>query len=118
MSNIHLKDRKDYKKVDEIIGIAAGHIENSAEFNEFVKEKQIPKELVTIIVDPVKCNGCTRCTSCCNGAITMEEGLAIIDLECCERCGICETICPVQAIAIQRIGQKETALTGESFPHT
>ncbi|MBI4187237.1 MAG: 4Fe-4S binding protein [Chloroflexi bacterium] len=96
-------DSKGYRRVDDIIGIAARHIENSAEFEQFVSQKQVDREAVMITVDPVLCNGCGRCLTCCHGAITMEEGLARIDLERCERCGICQSICPVRAIAIGAI---------------
>ena len=91
-------DRKGYQKVAEFIGIAVPYIESHDDFYAFLRQLEVPKDSVTVTVDPERCNGCERCMSCLYGAITMEEGIARIDPNVCERCGICSTICPVSAI--------------------
>jgi len=96
-------ERKGIKSVVEIKGIATSHVEDAEEFTKFVEQKRVPKESIEMIVDTTKCNGCGRCTTCCYGAITIDENLAKIDLELCERCGVCVTICPSDAITIERI---------------
>ena len=45
-------ERKNYKKVDEFIGIAAPHVENIEEFVRFCQEKEaVSKEIGKPIVD-------------------------------------------------------------------
>lgn len=49
-----------------------------------------------------KCNGCTLCVKACpQMAITVENKLAIIDLELCNYCGSCVSACRFRAIAIE-----------------
>ncbi|NLN60258.1 MAG: 4Fe-4S binding protein [Deltaproteobacteria bacterium] len=49
-----------------------------------------------------KCTKCGRCLVCNYGAMTIENKTPRIDLTLCERCGVCESLCPVDAIMIQR----------------
>jgi heterodisulfide reductase subunit A-like polyferredoxin len=44
------------------------------------------------------------CASCIYGAIVMEDKLPRIDLEACERCGACVTLCPTEALSIVPAG--------------
>ena len=54
------------------------------------------------VVDPAHCNGCDLCElSCPYQAITVVDGLAVIDGDRCERCGLCLTRCRHGAIAWQ-----------------
>jgi len=56
-------------------------------------------------VDIANCNGCELCVPVCKrNAITIEDGLAIIDKEKCKHCGQCITVCPFDAIAEKRRG--------------
>lgn len=55
-----------------------------------------------ISVTEEKCNGCELCIkSCPQVAITVEDKLAIIDLDLCNYCGSCVSVCPFRAIAIE-----------------
>lgn len=94
-------ERKGYQKMEDLTGVAATHVDNLDELRAYVRPRMVPKESVVITVDEAKCNGCERCLVCIQDAITMEDGIAQIDLELCERCGVCESICPVGAIAIK-----------------
>ena len=49
-----------------------------------------------------RCNGCGLCIkSCPQAAITVDNKLAIIDLELCNYCGSCVSACRLRAIAIE-----------------
>ena len=51
------------------------------------------------IVDKNKCNGCGECVNQCpNGAMSIKDDKAVINLIKCQNCRICENICPVNAI--------------------
>ncbi len=52
------------------------------------------------------CIGCGLCeTVCPHDAITLVDGRAVIDLDLCTSCGQCVMVCPVQAISDSRFGQ-------------
>jgi ferredoxin len=45
------------------------------------------------------CIGCGVCVDeCYPGAISLREGLAVIDDEACIRCGVCHDVCPEEAV--------------------
>ena len=57
------------------------------------------KQNIPPIVDKDKCNGCGECEiRCPNGAITIQDNKAVINLIKCKNCRICENSCPVNAI--------------------
>ncbi len=66
-------------------------------------------ELPTYSIETQKCVGCRLCPSICpTGAISMQNGVAVIDQEKCISCGICQNGdgdeyqgCPVKAISSQ-----------------
>ena len=50
-------------------------------------------------VNAHKCAGCETCVPVCPvEAISMVEGVAVIDQEKCTQCGTCIAECPVEAI--------------------
>ncbi len=56
-------------------------------------------------IDTTECDGCELCVPICRTkAITMEDSLAIIDLEECKHCGQCIVACPLDAIVEKRKG--------------
>ncbi len=60
-----------------------------------------------IIYWPDRCLACFDCLQACpRGAITAGEGTIVIDKEKCDRCGICCTLCPGNAL--EMAGQRLT----------
>jgi dissimilatory sulfite reductase (desulfoviridin) alpha/beta subunit len=56
-------------------------------------------------VDPELCNGCELCVEVCKRhAISVRDGLAVIDREECRHCGPCIAACPFDAIRARRQG--------------
>lgn len=53
------------------------------------------------VVDLEKCNHCGLCASVCGcGAIVLtEDGIAIIETEDCHWCTVCEAVCPTGALS-------------------
>jgi len=50
-------------------------------------------------VDSNRCTGCGECAdSCPQQAISIENGLAVINQDRCRQCGNCATVCPNNAI--------------------
>ena len=52
-------------------------------------------------IDIDDCNGCGLCANCIHGGISMQDGEPLTHLELCVRCGVCESICPTDAITMQ-----------------
>lgn len=94
-------ERKGYKSIEDIRGIAVNHVNNYLEFPEFMGQRMVAKEAMKTIINSEKCNSCGKCSVCTYGAITMEADFPKVDLELCERCGVCQSICPTEAIAIR-----------------
>ena len=97
----HFMERKNHESKD-IIGIASPYVGDIEEFGKLIVQRQVPKDALTINVNSEKCTGCGRCAVCNYGAIVMDDKLPQIDLNLCERCGVCESICPTNAIIIQK----------------
>lgn len=49
------------------------------------------------------CNGCEACVPVCSyGAVSVQDGIARIDLDNCNLCGACVPECPFEAIVIEK----------------
>ncbi|MDY6843781.1 MAG: hypothetical protein SVW57_06800 [Thermodesulfobacteriota bacterium] len=90
-----------YENIEDIIGIASPYVGNIREFGEMIARRQVPREALTIHLEPEKCTGCGKCAVCTYGAIRMEDKMPRIDLSLCERCGVCESLCLSGAIFIR-----------------
>lgn len=59
---------------------------------------------MTIVVNQELCSGCGACESACdNGAIRMNDGLAVIDQEKCTSCRVCMDVCPSGALEVSKV---------------
>ncbi len=58
--------------------------------------------VVTLALDPEKCNGCTQCTQVCPHAVfeIADKRARIADLGACMECGACATNCAQGAITL------------------
>ena len=53
-------------------------------------------------IDPEKCDGCGECVEeCPAGAISIENGKAILKEALCKGCGACGAVCPTEAINLR-----------------
>lgn len=95
-------ERKGYEDVNDIFGVASPYVGDLQEFGKLILERQASKEALTIRVEEEKCIRCGRCTVCIYDAVIMEDEVPKIDLTLCERCGVCESLCPTDAIVIER----------------
>lgn len=54
-----------------------------------------------IVIDPHKCCGVAACVKVCpHGALSLHNGVAVVDHSRCDLDGICLPACPHQAISI------------------
>lgn len=93
-------ERKGYDRASDMTGLAVPYIDNMEELVVQFMDAAVPPQSLGMILREDKCNGCGKCDSCIYGAVVMDNGKPRIDLELCERCGSCVTICPVEALAI------------------
>ncbi|MGD9380460.1 MAG: NADH-ubiquinone oxidoreductase-F iron-sulfur binding region domain-containing protein, partial [candidate division WOR-3 bacterium] len=79
------------------------------EYLAHIREKRCPalvcKSLISFVIDPQRCGGCTVCAkSCPSNAISGEpKKLYTIDQEKCTKCGICITVCPPKFNAVKKV---------------
>jgi Na+-translocating ferredoxin:NAD+ oxidoreductase RNF subunit RnfB len=79
------------------------------EYKAHIQEKRCPalvcKKLISYVIEPELCGGCTVCAkSCPNEAIIGEpKKVHKIDQKKCIKCGICITSCPPKFKAIKKV---------------
>ena len=56
------------------------------------------KALPALKVDADKCKSCKRCMTLGCPAISMKDGKACVDATLCVGCGVCQQLCPFDAI--------------------
>ena len=53
-------------------------------------------------INPEKCDGCGECVEeCPAGAISIENGKAVLKEALCKGCGACGAVCPTEAINLR-----------------
>jgi NAD-dependent dihydropyrimidine dehydrogenase PreA subunit len=74
-------------------------------------------------VDSDRCTGCGTCASLCpQGAIRLQDGVAVIDQVLCRKCGDCTEVCPENAIRAKATVYAEpvkggnTMMRGRNWP--
>lgn len=84
------------------------------EYEAHIKEKCCPalvcKELISYVINPELCSGCTVCAkNCPNEAITGEaKEIHKINQKKCTKCGICISVCPPKFKAIKIVSPAVT----------
>jgi NAD-dependent dihydropyrimidine dehydrogenase PreA subunit len=60
-------------------------------------------DVVTLELDPLKCNGCRMCINVCphNVFSIVNKKAVIINKDSCMECGACEKNCPENAINVR-----------------
>jgi len=54
------------------------------------------------VIDTAKCRKCDTCRIHCHfGAISIIDGEYAVDAYACEGCGLCEALCPAQAVSLE-----------------
>jgi dihydroorotate dehydrogenase (NAD+) catalytic subunit len=85
-------DRKGYRSVREMRGLALKHLENQRREN---RERMYPK------IGAEACTLCGLCESLCPyQALTLSEERVVLNMGKCLSCGLCYSVCPQHAIAL------------------
>lgn len=87
-------DRKGYRSLDEIRGIA---LKDITTVEELAKEPPLFAS-----IDPERCVHCGKCkTVCFYRAISESDGVYSADPKQCDGCGACRMWCPAEAITLK-----------------
>ena len=73
------------------------------------------KDVVTLRLDPDKCNGCGMCMEVCPHVVFSMNGkkAQIADRNACMECGACAVNCPMKAITVEAgVGCAAAVITG------
>ena len=90
-------EEQGYQSVNDFIGLGLEHIK-PINRTDFMSGKAFAE------VDPLKCNGCGRCTDHICLASHMENGIARVEVEECLGCGMCVALCPEGAVTLREKG--------------
>jgi dihydroorotate dehydrogenase/Pyruvate/2-oxoacid:ferredoxin oxidoreductase delta subunit len=99
-------DKKGYRTVDDMRGIAADRVITDYSKLPLFRPQIMggPKPTKRIVLNKRKCIQCGWCEpSCSHLAIHYEDGYPEHDLVKCELCGMCESVCPVGALEMKPI---------------
>ncbi|MFQ6072554.1 MAG: 4Fe-4S binding protein, partial [Methanosarcinales archaeon] len=78
-------------------GISASH-----KVASFLKKSFIEIPISSPEIEKSKCDGCGKCIEeCPYAAISIMDGVAILDTLKCQQCGICVPVCPLMSIEIK-----------------
>ncbi len=79
------------------------------EYEAHIKKKQCParvcKALISYVIDPELCGGCTICAKNCPSDAIIGEPKKVhtVDQSKCIKCGICITVCPDKFQAVKKM---------------
>jgi Pyruvate/2-oxoacid:ferredoxin oxidoreductase delta subunit len=90
-------------KLEQIIGVAVPKAVSWDARHEFMAQHELPNEALRVEIDLSMCKACGLCANCFNGALTMQDDTPTWNRKLCERCGICESLCPTDAITLRRV---------------
>ncbi len=93
-------DRKEMG-LQDVIEKAVPKIVRQEAHDAFMRECDRSVDQIRPVIDPERCNGCGICANCIHGGIVMDGKKAATNLDNCVRCGVCESICPVDAVTLQ-----------------
>ncbi|MDD3033081.1 MAG: 4Fe-4S binding protein [Bacteroidales bacterium] len=81
------------------VSLIRSDVEPKSANNEKYLDMKKKSENIFPKVNPEICIGCESCVDMCpEGAITMDNGKALINGNICANCRACVTVCPVGAI--------------------
>jgi len=88
--------------LNDIIGAAIPKIVSDEEHEKFMLSLDLTPEEIKPVIDLDTCTGCGLCANCIHGGIDMENDKPQLNLDNCVRCGVCVSLCPVNAIELQK----------------
>ena len=94
---------KKEMELNDIIGVAIPKIVSDEEHEKFMLSLDLTPEEIKTVIDMDSCTGCGLCANCIHGGIDMENNKPKLNLDNCVRCGVCVSLCPVDAIELQKV---------------